>query len=208
MIFANIDGPNGVGKTSVINAVTDLLREKSNISTYAIHFHRRNTSIGTLIQQILNGDIKMSSETLQMLYSADRLDFTKNEYKRLKENDQLKILISDRYITSGIVYGMSDGLSFDTLRKYDEHCSKPDINIILTAPVDVLIERLKNQKLNTNETGDIFETYESLTKVLNGYETIQQYVSNVVYVDANRPLDEVVAEVFFILKTFRKGFIK
>jgi thymidylate kinase len=203
MIIVNIDGPNGVGKTTVTEAVMNHMNMLEKVKTDFVHFHRREFPIGQLIQRVLNGELKMDPMTLQMLYSADRLDFSRSQLGRV-ESSLTKVLIVDRYLTSGLVYGMSDGLNSEVLKDFDKYTVKPNINIILTAPVEVLLKRLQFQKMNAGETGDIYETPDKLARLLRGYELLEKQIPYVRIVNANRPLGSVIKEVIQIINEVRE----
>jgi dTMP kinase len=199
MNFINIDGPNGVGKSTFIKSLVKELEETTSLKIYVQHFHRRDTLVGQTIQQVLNGEIKLNSLALQKLYSVDRLDFTKVKYEQLKE-EGYDLLISDRYDTSGLAYGLSQGIDKDVLLDFDKHCVKPDLNIILVATVETLLARLKTQVLNEGETGDIFEQENKLKNILAGYSILPTVVSKCVTLNVTNGVDEYIDNVVEVCK--------
>lgn len=199
MNFINIDGPNGVGKSTFIKSLVKELEETTSLKIYVQHFHRRDTLVGQNIQQVLNGEIKLNSLALQKLYSVDRLDFTKVKYEQLKE-EGYDLLISDRYDTSGLAYGLSQGIDKDVLLDFDKHCVKPDLNIILVATVETLLARLKTQVLNEGETGDIFEQANKLKNILAGYSILPTVVPKCVTLNVTNGVDEYIDNVVEVCK--------
>lgn len=199
MNFINIDGPNGVGKSTFIEALVKELNSSTPLKIYVQHFHRRETLVGQTIQKVLNGEYKINSLALQNLYSTDRLDFTKVKYKQLEE-DGYDLLITDRYHTSGLAYGLSQGIDKNILIDFDKHCIKPDLNIILIATVDVLVERLKTQILNEGETGDIFEKASKLKNILASYSILPSVVDNCVTINVTNGVYEYIENVADVCK--------
>jgi thymidylate kinase len=203
MIIVNIDGPNGVGKSTVTNLVMNHYNLNENVKTDFIHFHRREFPVGQLIQRVLNGEVKMDPMVLQMLYSADRLDFTKTQLSEIRKSGT-EVLLVDRYYTTGIVHGALDGITLNTIKVFDIRSANPNIHIILTAPYEVLVTRLKSQKLNKGETGDIFEAPENLSRICDGYKLLHIQIPYVGYVNANRPIQEVVNDIIDIINEVRE----
>ena len=182
MFFINIDGPNGAGKSTFIKEVVKNIQSKRpDLKIYVQHFHRRDTLIGQTIQKVLNGEYKIDTYALQHLYSVDRLDFTKIKYKELFKS--YDVLISDRYNTSSIAYGMSQYLDTNILIDFDKYCVKPDKNIILNATVPTLISRLKTAKLNEGETSDIFEQESKLIKIVAAFDKLVDLIPNCIKLD-------------------------
>lgn len=180
MLFINIDGTNGVGKTTTVNAIVKNLEEQ-NVKVKFVHFHRRGTPIGDMIQKVLNSEVTLAKESLQMLYAADMLDFTQHEYRELsKEYD---VLITDRYMTSGYAIGMAIGIPFGTLETFHKFNVKPNKSFILTADVNEISKRLKTQKNVSGQTGDIFETPERIKKIQEKYLNATEYLEDVEIVD-------------------------
>lgn len=195
----NIDGPNGSGKSSVSLRVMDMLREISGVNVVNIHFHRRGMPIGDVIQSVLDGVVSMDPIALQMLYTADRVDFTKRQYKQIL-NTPTKAILVNRYTTSGIVYSQLAGVDINTIYQNENDVKTSDINFILDAPTKVLQDRLR--VLNPIGKGDIFEN-NHLDEVNKLYSQIRG--NNTIHIDANRPIELVASEIFFVIKIFFSG---
>lgn len=198
LIFINVDGTNGVGKTTTVNAVVEKLEEQ-NIRVKFVHFHRRGTPIGDTIQKVLNSEVPLAKESLQMLYAADMLDFTQNEYRELtKEYD---VLITDRYMTSGYAIGMAIGIPFGTLETFHKYNVKPNKSFILTADVNEISERLKTQKNVSGQTGDIFETPERIKRIQENYLNATEYLEDVEIIDVTESTQIGIDKIYaYILK--------
>lgn len=203
MLFINIDGQNGIGKTTTVDGVIKLLEEKG-IKAKFVHFHRRDTVVGNTIQKVLNGEAKLSKEAMQMLYAVDRLEFTKTEYSDIIK-EGYEVLVTDRYMTSGYAIGMAMGIPFTTLHGFDINCKKPDMNFILYANANTVMERLKTQKNVNGQTGDIFETKENVLKIQKGYAECIEYLDDVIAINVNESTQTAICTIFkFILENLEE----
>jgi len=128
-----------------------------------------------------------------MLYSADRLNFTKFDVPGLSE--LLDVLIVDRYMTSGMVYGRVDGLCPDDLLVFDRETKKPNLNIILTARPEILMKRMSTKEK------DKYENIETQTKALEYYKTLHIYFPKTVYINAENGADQVLQDTIIAINT-------
>lgn len=147
--FLAIDGPNGVGKSTVI---AELKKAIESYKTNTLFTKEpTDTELGTFIrknQSIYNGS------TLACLVAADRYDHIKNVIQPNLENG--KLVISDRYIASSFVYQKLDGVSENFIRSLNQDILLPDLYVILSAPDNVISQRLSQRSEltrfeNTNE---------------------------------------------------------
>ena len=198
MLFINIDGCNGVGKTSTIIPLKNKLESKG-LKVKVIHFHRRGTLIGNTIQKILNGEAKLDMESLQMLYAVDQLDFSNNEYYQL-EKENYDILISDRYCTSLLAIGTAMGLDLEHLKSFTLHLKKPNVNFILTAEPKEILKRVSTQEYVEGQTGDIFEEEAKLNKIMNSYKNLHNIMKNVMEIDTTVSTEKAANEIFNYLE--------
>lgn len=192
MRIVAIEGPDGVGKTTLIESLLTFFK-LLGVSVAYRHFPRYNTDLGKFIKSVLIGKSKIDLKWFQLLYSADRLDFSSNEYKQLK--NQFDILLVDRYILSGVVYGMMCGLPLDYIWQIEEQVVRPDLNIILQVNnVDVLLDRMKNRL-----TRNVYETRQHLQQVIQYYDLMGAIFSDVFYVDAERSPQQIITDTIHII---------
>lgn len=193
MKLYNIDGPDGVGKSTLVNGLTKHFEECGKRISF-IHFPRYNTAIGTLIREALFIRTEMDPKSMQMLYSADRLNFTRFDLPVLSQ--VLDVLIVDRYITSGLVYGRVDGVCADDILLFDRETKKPNLNIILTASPETLMNRMNSKEK------DRYENFETQKKVIEYYKTIHTYFPKTVYIDAETTPSEVLRSTIAAIENF------
>lgn len=191
MIFVNIDGPDGVGKSSLVKGLCEYYESKGKkVST--LHFPRYQTPIGQIIKEALYNRTAMDSRALQMLYSADRINFTKFDLPQLEQ--ELDILFVDRYITSGIVFGEIDGVPASDIKLFDATSKKPDINLILLATPETLMRRMSDKQR------DKFETLNTQRRAIEIYENIDSHVNPVYFINAENPKHKVLNNTIKILE--------
>lgn len=130
------DGPNGVGKTTLIKYVTGLLASnnidfyvtkeptKSILGEFAYAFSENNSGI-----------------SLACIVAADRYKHLEDEIiPMLKQN---KIVLVDRYILSSFMFQGIDGVAFDTILDINKEIIKPDLQIAISAQVQQIQNRLQ-----------------------------------------------------------------
>lgn len=198
MILVNIDGPDAVGKSTIIEEIKTLLFDVCGYKVESVHFPRYETPIGKVIKRSLNGEILMSPESLQMLYGADRVNFCEYAFNQFEK--EVDLLLVDRYATSGLVYGQVDGLTKEKVCMIQEGVIAPDLNIILTAPFDVLIKRMKDRG-----NVDKYENEKMLEKSIILYNQIHKLITPTIYVDANRDVDKISNEIMYYIKLIKAG---
>ena len=201
--FIVIEGADGSGTTSVVEAIEK--RYPRIIRTA----EPTSGPIGRLLREYLSGDApRVSNKVLEHLFRADRLDHVQSFIEPVLENG--KTLVCDRYTISTLVYqSIRDSLksSIHAMQfMYDEMTLSegdllviPDLVIFLDADVDVMAKRVADRINTTEKTGEIFEVPETQRMVVDLYREWfdnSSYTENRVRVDANKPLKDVLGEVY------------
>jgi dTMP kinase len=93
----------------------------------------------------LDGLCRQLTETvtgyaLAALYAADRYHHVEAEIRPHIEAG--RVVISDRYVPSGLVMQRFDGLDLPFLMSLNERADKPDLAVILDADPEVISQRL------------------------------------------------------------------
>lgn len=174
MVLVQIEGTDGVGKTTVVNLLREEL-DKEKVKVKVLVFPSRETIIGSIINEMLKRRKFEWNEAVifQLLQTANRLEF----YKEIKEWREKKdsILILDRYVLSGLVYGKLDGVPYNSLMTLQLLLPPPQLNIVLTADRESLERRLKEKTQL-----EIYERIEKTLKIQKEYiEVSKEYEENV-----------------------------
>ena len=134
-VFISIDGPNGVGKSTLIKAVRKQLVEKG----LKVHLTKEVTAtpIGKFIHQ---HHAKYHGKTLALLLAADRRNHIDSDIvPALRKYD---VVITDRYIGSSLVFQKLDGVELPFLWKINGEFIKPHLSIIIIASEGVIVSRM------------------------------------------------------------------
>lgn len=130
-----IDGPNGVGKTTVIEHLKEL------VSAYHLPcvFTKEptNSLLGGFIRQHQN---IYTAYALAALVAADRYDHIE---KLIVPNIRLgRLVVTDRYLASSLVYQVQDGLEYPFIENLNSEIILPRHYFILTASPETIAQRL------------------------------------------------------------------
>jgi len=188
-VLITFDGPNCVGKSSLINKIAELLNASGldNLRTA----EPTNSSLGQFIR---TNEENYQGKTLAYLVTLDRYLHLENEIlPALKKG---KIILSDRYIESSLVLQRLDGLDLEFIWDLNRFFYTPELSIILTASVEVLEQRLSKRASLTR-----LERQHSRCNELDYYLETANYLSsrgfNVITMDNGNMSIEDNAEIVF-----------
>lgn len=190
-IFITIEGPDGSGKTTQIEMLSEYLKEKG----YDVVITREPG--GTVISEeirsiILNKEhSEMSHMTELLLYAAARAQLVNQVIKpALLEK---KAVICDRFVESSAVYqGIGRGLGVDTVYDVNNYALgdvKPKLTIFMDLDAEEGISRKKNQtELDRMESEDL----NFHKRVVEGYRMLAElYPDRIFKVDAGKSIEEI-----------------
>ncbi|MFP3288925.1 MAG: dTMP kinase [Candidatus Micrarchaeota archaeon] len=167
-LFIAFEGLDGAGSTTQAYLLEQYLKQKNKV---LLTKEPTQNIIGGIIRAVLKGDLKLSSQTLQLLFAADRANHLEKEIlPALKKGF---IVISDRYLFSSVAYGASAGLDREWLLKINEKFRMPDITIFLDVKPETCIKRISESRFNF----ELFEQEEKLRKVREEYLALAEKFS-------------------------------
>ncbi|MFC5266410.1 dTMP kinase [Kribbella qitaiheensis] len=134
-LFVTIDGPSGVGKTTTITHVAQLL-EADGVAPH-LTLEPSRGPIGRLAYELTD---TVTGPALACLYAADRYHHLQSEIRPVLQAGQL--VLCDRYVPSALVMQRLDGLELDFLWNLNTLADRPHLAIILTADPSVITARL------------------------------------------------------------------
>ncbi|MEV4049594.1 dTMP kinase [Amycolatopsis sp. NPDC049688] len=137
-LFVSVDGPGGAGKTTIVRHLAQMLVASGE------HVHvtaePSTSAIGRLASELTP---TVTGHALACLYTADRYHHVETEIRpRVRDGD---IVISDRYVASGLVVQRFDGVDPAFLWLLNEKVERPDLAVILEADPTVISERLSER---------------------------------------------------------------
>jgi dTMP kinase len=134
-LFVSIDGPSAAGKSTIVEHLAQLLVAQGE----DVHVTQEPSSgpIGDLCRELTE---TTTGYALAALYAADRYHHLSHEIRPNMEAG--RIVISDRYVPSGLVMQRFDGLDVPFLVSLNERADKPDLAVILDADAEIISQRL------------------------------------------------------------------
>ena len=151
MSLIAIEGIDRSGKRTHSMVLLERLRRMGRRVEY-VTFPDYKTPLGKEIKKFLRGRIKFRPEVRQLLYVANRWERANDICRWLKEG---KIVIADRYIPSGIAYGLANNLELEWMLKIEKGLPVTDVVIVIDIPVDTAHKREKAKDLY--EADELFQ---------------------------------------------------
>ncbi|MBA2873084.1 dTMP kinase [Anoxybacillus calidus] len=199
--FFSFEGPDGAGKTTIIQLVEKFLTEQGFevISTRepgGIEIAEKIRAV------ILNPEHKsMDARTEALLYAAARRQhLVERVVPALNEG---KIVLCDRFIDSSLAYqGFARGLGIDEVLAINEFAISgcmPLLTIYFDLDPKIGLERINKNKLREINRLDM-ESFSFHYKVREGYlQLVKRFKDRIIQVDANRTINEVFEETVKII---------
>lgn len=154
--FVVVEGIDHTGKTTLCRNLAQTL------GCHVQRFPDRTTPIGKVLHQLLQG-----TTTLSQQLESQHLLFVANRWECFNTLEQVRPLVCDRYVTSGVAYtaarmGLLDHScpKLSWLKNTDEGLPKPDLIILL----DGVPEILSRERVSDPEIMDSLELQESARK--------------------------------------------
>lgn len=197
IVFEGIDGS---GKSTQIQLLSKKLREQQ-VPFYAT-MEPTNSPVGSLIRQLLTGRMHADPKVIAALFTADRLDHLLNDVDGIVQMiEKGTTVIMDRYYFSSYAYQSVD-VPMDWVIQANALSSgilRPKVNIFLDVDVDDALERITNNRHQT----ELFEEKTRLIQVreryMEAFERLQD-TENVVIVDGGQPPEDVAEKVWEIVQ--------
>lgn len=186
--FITFEGPDGAGKTTQIELLSDYL--KSQCYDVVLAREPGGTELGEKIRQIIfdPGKQGMNVESEVLLYAASRAQHIKEIIipNLLAGN----VVISDRFIDSSIAYqGFGRGMLeyVELVNNYITKDCMPNLTFLFKLDPQIARKRVsfKSNKIKA-------ESKEFYENVMNGYEYLEKkYPDRICSVDASKAIDEI-----------------
>ncbi|MDH6189098.1 dTMP kinase [Streptomyces sp. CZ24] len=137
-MFVTIDGPGGVGKSTVTALVAEMLREDG--AEVLRTREPSDTSLGTLAR---NGTELYRGMSMACLIAADRYMHVDEQIRPALARGET--VVCDRYVASSLVLQVLDGVGRDVVWELNRHADMPDLAVIVNARTDVIEKRLTDR---------------------------------------------------------------
>src|SRR5699024_168254 len=188
--FITFEGPEGSGKTTVIQQVAEKLKNEYNI---ILTREPGGVKTGEQIREVLLEGDTMDDRTEALLFAASRREHLVG--KVIPALNIGNVVLCDRYIDSSLAYQVyARGIGIEEVKSINEFAINglyPDITIYLDVSVEVGRERiLKNQRDQNRLDQEDVKFHE---KVVEGYKKIIHNESErFIVINAKQSIDKVV----------------
>lgn len=202
-IFISFEGPDGAGKTTVLEAILPQLKKlvaKEVITTREPGGVAIAESIRDLILDV--NHTNMDDKTELLLYiAARRQHLVERILPELKKGN---LVLVDRFIDSSVAYqGYGRGLDADAvtwLNNFATDGLQPDLTLYFDVDSQIGLTRIEKNKEREVNRLDL-EQLDMHRRVRLGYlKLAQENPDRIVTIDAARPLEEVITDALFIIK--------
>jgi dTMP kinase len=195
-LFVSFEGPEGAGKTTIINMLMEQLKKDG----FQVTSTREpgGIEIAEQIREVIlnKKNTAMDARTEALLYAAARRQHLVEKVKPALEVGG--ILLCDRFIDSSLAYqGFARGLGIDevlTINQFAIEDMMPRVTLYFDLDPKIGLERIHNH--NGREVNRLdLENIEFHQKVREGYLILaDRYPERIVKIDASRPLQQVFEE--------------
>lgn len=200
-LFITFEGPEGAGKTTVIQKIAKRLAQE-NIDVLATR-EPGGIEIAEKIRTIIlnPAHTAMDERTEALLYAAAR---SQHYFEKVRPAlDAGKLVICDRFIDSSLAYqGYARGIGVDEVLSINEFAigkKLPDVTILFDLPPEVGLARIHATGGREVNRLDI-ESVAFHEKVRSGYlQLVEQYPERIRVVNAEQDIEDVVEEVWSLL---------
>lgn len=195
--FVTFEGCDGCGKTTTLERVFEILREKR----LPVKTTREpgGVPIAEQIRNVIldNKNTAMDIKTETLLYAASRRQHLMEKVvPMLNEND---LVLSDRFVDSSLVYqGYARGVGVDEVARINEFAIEglwPDVTYFLDVAPDVCLERLHRDSGHEVNRLDL-EKMSFHQKVYEGFKHLaEKYPQRIVTIDGYGSIEEVASKI-------------
>ena len=200
-LFLTFEGCDGCGKTTVLNRVSVLLREKG--IPFLLTREPGGSKIAEEIRNVIldKKNTEMDPRCEALLYAASRRQhLVEIVLPALKKGIHV---LSDRYLDSSLAYqGYARGIGMEevySINLFAIDGMLPDLTFFLDLPPEEGLARIrKNETREVNRLDLEKENFHK--KVYEGYKILlENYPERIVRIDAKKTVEEESQEIFDIL---------
>lgn len=196
-IFITFEGPEGAGKTTVIQAIVEMLKQQG-INEIVVTREPGGSDIAEQIRNVILdvGNTKMDARTEALLFAAARRQHLVEIV--LPALAQGKLVICDRFIDSSLAYqGVVRDLTIEKIMEINQFAiegNMPDLTILIDVPAEVGLERIHQQRKGNKFDRLDQEALPFHQKVRSAFLGLAQSEKRISVIDGTQPLQEVVAQ--------------
>jgi dTMP kinase len=205
-VFITFEGPEGAGKTTILQKVADTLKEKG--LKLIVTREPGGIAISEQIREIIldSRNTMMDARTEALLYAAARRQHLVEKVMPALEEGY--IVLCDRFIDSSLAYqGYARGLGIEEIyqiNKFAVETCMPNKTIYFDIHPEIGLARIQENKSREVNRLDL-EALSFHEKVREGYLTVvKEEKERIRVIDANQPLEDVYNEVLCLIEEYVK----
>jgi len=188
-MFVSVDGPSGAGKSTIVRHLAQMLVAAG--ADVHVTAEPSNGPIGQLCRELTD---TVTGYALACLYAADRYHHVTAEIRQHRNAG--KVVISDRYLASGLVMQRFDDIDLSFLWQLNARADQPDLAVILEADPKVIAERLAERGPHNRFQVTPGSSRAEVCFYWQATERLRQAGFEVFTVDCNRlPPEQVAARI-------------
>lgn len=201
-LFITFEGGEGSGKSTVLKRIDERLRAEGRKTV--LTREPGGTPIAEQIRNVIldKGNTAMDPRTEALLYAASRRQhLVEKIWPALKEG---KIVLCDRYLDSSLAYqGGARGLGIERILEVNRFATEdtyPDITLLFDIDPELGLQRIAANASREVNRLDL-EKLDFHIQVRATFRSIaERFPDRFVIVDASKPLEEVVENVYRIIQ--------
>ncbi|XP_066597877.1 thymidylate kinase isoform X2 [Prorops nasuta] len=173
------EGCDRAGKTTQAKKLVEALNA-NGIPAKTRSFPDRSTVVGEIINKFLTKNIHLPPETIHLLFSANRWEYSEDIINTLKSG---VTLVLDRYAASGAAYTAANtNKDLKWCKESDRGLPRPDL---------VFLFKINESNLNSRENWGVekFENTDFQKKVSLNFEKLMD--EKWIVIDANQTIDKI-----------------
>ncbi len=195
-LFITVEGPEGAGKTTVFQMITEELKTEG----YSVVFTREpgGIPIAEKIRDVIldKNHTEMDSKTEALLYAAARRQHLVQ--KIIPALNAGSIVLCDRFIDASLVYqGFAREIGIREVYEINKFAVEevmPDLTLYFDIEPETGLERINKYRRNEINRLDL-EGIDFHRKVREGYlELLHLFPDRIKKIDANQPIEHVKDE--------------
>lgn len=200
--FITFEGPDGAGKTSVIQQVANYFRQKNQYAVMETREPGGNPIAEKIRHVILDvNHTSMDSRTEALLFAAARRQHLVEKVLPALEEGQL--VLCDRFVDSSLVYqGVARRLPAEQVWQINRFAIEnylPNLTLLLDVPAEVGLARIYANRADEVNRLDQ-ESVEFHHLVRQAFLDLASKEQRIIVVDATQPLEDVVAQCIQLIE--------
>lgn len=201
--FISIEGPDGAGKTSVVQALVAKLQAEG-VTDIVTTREPGGIKIAEQIRQVILDvdNTEMDARTEALLFAASRRQHLVE--KILPALEAGKLVFCDRFVDSSLAYqGRARNIETDLIWEINQFAIEdhlPDLTILIDVPAEVGLERIYQAKGQRQFDRLDQEDVSFHNLVRDAFLSFEKETERIVLVDGTQSVEAVTEKIYQILK--------